>query len=45
VLFDRLIRRRGWIIESYQRWLAASMARLLVADRYATPTAAERNRT
>jgi AcrR family transcriptional regulator len=32
VLFDRLIRRRGWTQDHYQRWLAASIGRLLIAD-------------
>jgi AcrR family transcriptional regulator len=42
-VFDRLVRRRQWTVEQYQRWLAGSVGRLLVAapavPPHATPPA------
>jgi AcrR family transcriptional regulator len=31
-VFDRLIRRRGWSLARYQKWIARSLHHLLVAD-------------
>ena len=31
-VFDRLTRQRQWTVQQYQRWLATSIARLLIGD-------------
>ena len=31
-VFDRLTRQRHWTVQQYQRWLAASVGRLLIGD-------------
>jgi AcrR family transcriptional regulator len=31
-VFDRLTRQRQWTVQQYQRWLAASVSRLLIGD-------------
>jgi AcrR family transcriptional regulator len=35
-VFDRLIRRRGWTLQRYQRWFAGSVGRLLTGERSST---------
>jgi hypothetical protein len=38
-VFDRLVRRRHWTTEQYQRWFAGAVGRLLVAPGPEHPTA------
>jgi len=42
-VFERLVRRRRWTVEQYQRWFAESVGRLLIGDTAApAPTAKPR---
>lgn len=43
-VFDRLTRQRQWAVQQYQRWLATSVARLLIGDTATVPSTATAGR-